>query len=237
MANSCSGFVPGPPEPPISRGTSSATSTRPSLVRARPSRPPTAVASPCRGSGARRSYIRPFVRPRDRGAAFFSSGGPRAHGSQPGTARRSPAAGRPTAPAPPRQTGGRRTREAGTLRRCVATHRGGRAASVHLRAHGTARRRGHRPTALAAIHHSTIAGNSSGRRALAPMPHPVGAARVSALACPVTSGRHERSVDGQNDRLHRLFHLPARAARLRVVRRRARNQRHQLIRRRATKAL
>jgi hypothetical protein len=44
-ANSCSGFVPGPPEPPISFGTSSSTSSRPSLVAECPSRPPVAVAS------------------------------------------------------------------------------------------------------------------------------------------------------------------------------------------------
>jgi hypothetical protein len=29
------------------------------------------------------------------------------------------------------------------------------------------------------------------------MPRPVGGAKVSALACPATSGRHERSADGQ----------------------------------------
>jgi hypothetical protein len=39
------GFVPGPPLPPISVGTSRSTSSRPSLVCAWPSRPPTAVAS------------------------------------------------------------------------------------------------------------------------------------------------------------------------------------------------
>jgi hypothetical protein len=53
-------------------------------------------------------HIRPFVRPRDSGAAFFASGSPRAHGSQPGTARRSLAPDRLTAPAPHRQTGGPR---------------------------------------------------------------------------------------------------------------------------------
>jgi hypothetical protein len=29
------------------------------------------------------------------------------------------------------------------------------------------------------------------------MPRPLGAAKVSALACPATGGRHERSADGQ----------------------------------------
>ena len=119
-------------------------------------------------------HVRPFVRPRDSGAAFFSSGGARGHGSQPGTARRFLAAGRPTAPAPPRQTGGPLgARELGTR------DRGARAASAHLRARGASRLHGHRPTALAAIHNSTTAGSSSGRRALSPMPRPLATARVS----------------------------------------------------------
>lgn len=41
---SCSGFVPGPPIPPISVGVESTTSSTPSAVFAVPSRPPVAVA-------------------------------------------------------------------------------------------------------------------------------------------------------------------------------------------------
>ena len=59
-----------------------------------------------------------------------------------------------------------------------------------------ARLPGHRPTAVAAIHNSTTAGSSSGRRALASMPRPLATAKVSALTCPATGGRHERSADG-----------------------------------------
>src|SRR6201999_2230673 len=43
-ANNCSGLFPGPPGPPNSFGVVSFTSRLPSLVAARPSRPPIAVA-------------------------------------------------------------------------------------------------------------------------------------------------------------------------------------------------
>src|ERR687892_732954 len=44
-ANSCSGLVPGPPGPPMSSGTESWRSRRPSEVRPTPARPPCTVAS------------------------------------------------------------------------------------------------------------------------------------------------------------------------------------------------
>jgi hypothetical protein len=70
----------------------------------------------------------------------------------------------------------------------VATGRGAYAVYAHLREPEAARLRGHRPTALAAIPNPTTEGNCSGRRPPPSMPRPAGTARVSALACPTTSG-------------------------------------------------